>query len=78
MKFHPYMLVAPGCALSILALGVAVYTRPRPPYDSTDPVGGRSGFTVLTDTKTGCEYLYKNGGLVPRQKPNGSQFCGEE
>jgi hypothetical protein len=32
-------------------------------------------FTILTDNKTGCDYLETAGGITPRLNPNGTQVC---
>ncbi len=45
------------------------------PYDDTDPAGGRSGMTLLTDHGTGCQYLYRSGAITPRMGRDGRQVC---
>lgn len=58
--------------LSPLYLFFASKTSER---DSTDqPSGKRSGFALMTDYGTGCEYLYRNGGITPRFDKNGKQL----
>jgi len=47
---------------------------PDPARDDSDPFGGRSGMMVLTDSLTGCQYLYR-GSLTPRMDRNGKQVC---
>ena len=42
--------------------------------DDTDPVDGRSGMMLLTDSGTGCQYRYW-GSLTPRMDANGKQIC---
>lgn len=32
-------------------------------------------FRVLTDNKTGCDYLETQRGITPRLNPNGTQVC---
>lgn len=41
--------------------------------DDTDPPGGRSGLTVLTDNRTGLQYIYTRdgGGLTVRLDVDG-------
>lgn len=46
------------------------------PYDDTDLPGGRSGMDLLTDHRTGCQYLYRRGAITPRMDANGKQICG--
>ncbi|KRB22717.1 DUF6440 family protein [Mesorhizobium sp. Root172] len=41
--------------------------------DDTDPPGARSGFSLLTDAGTGCQYL-AHSGLTPRLDANGKQM----
>jgi len=36
------------------------------PHDDSDPPGQRSGMVVLTDHRTGCQYLGYIAGIVPR------------
>lgn len=47
------------------------------PYDSTDNDGERSGFRLMTDNLTGCQYLQAGifGGLSPRLDADGKQIC---
>lgn len=44
-------------------------------HDDSDPVSGYSGMCVLTDHKTGCQYLSRHGGLVPRWGADDKQVC---
>lgn len=46
------------------------------PRDTTDPPDGRSGMKLLTDHKTGCQYLYRGGGITPRMSADGRHMCG--
>jgi len=57
-----------------LFIQVLVWIVPEPERDDSDPLGGRSGMMVLTDDKTGCQYLYR-GGLTPRMDAMGKQVC---
>lgn len=41
--------------------------------DDTDPPTGRSGLILLTDAKTGCQYLSR-GGLTPRLDASGKHM----
>jgi hypothetical protein len=44
--------------------------------DDSDPVDGRSGMRILTDHKTGCQYMYaQRGGLTPRIARDGLPIC---
>ena len=47
--------------------------------DDTDPTSGpRSGLVVLTDARTGCQYLTAaKGGITPRQGVDGFQICAK-
>lgn len=43
--------------------------------DDTDPKNGRSNLIVLTDAKTGLQYLSTaKGGLIPRLDADGKQI----
>lgn len=46
------------------------------PRDTTDPPDGRSGMKLLTDHATGCQYLYRSGGITPRMSSDGRHMCG--
>lgn len=45
--------------------------------DNSDPIDGRSGFVIMTDSLTGCQYLQSGifGGLSPRYDGNDKQIC---
>lgn len=50
--------------------------------DDSDQPGGRSGFDVFTDARTGCQYVgwasrYAMGGaaITPRLDSTGKQIC---
>ena len=48
------------------------------PKDDTDPEIGRSNLRVLTDHRTGCQYLKSQGsGLTPRLDADGHHICQE-
>jgi len=54
----------------ILVLGLATTGLHMFKSDTTDPKGGHSGLTVLTDAGTGREYLMSpTGFLTPRLSP---------
>jgi hypothetical protein len=57
-------------ALALLAIAYLVFSA------STSP-SARSGpdMLVLTDTETGCQYLYKSGGITPRVAADGKHIC---
>ena len=45
------------------------------PKDDSDPPSGRSGVSVITDHKTGLQYLRAPGcGLVPRMDKHGDHM----
>lgn len=47
--------------------------------DDTDPANGRSDMRILTDHKTGCQYLAgSRGGLTPRLDQNGNHMCEQK
>ena len=47
--------------------------------DDTDPAGGRSNLIILTDAKTGCQYLCSSrGGLTPRLDAKGQHICTDK
>lgn len=55
---------------------VGILTLWPTPYDSTDAPGERSGLRLLTDNKTGCQYLQGGlSGITPRMDANGKQVC---
>lgn len=58
--------------LGVVLLFYSVYATP---YDDTDPPGGRSGMDLLTDHRTGCQYLYRRGAITPRMGRDGRQIC---
>lgn len=60
-------------ALALLCL-FSIAMIPEPARDDTDPPDGRSGMLLLTDHKTGCQYLYR-GSLTPRMDEHGKQIC---
>ena len=46
--------------------------------DDTDTADKRSGLAILTDARTGCQYLTTaKGGLTPRQGVDGFQICAK-
>lgn len=47
-------------------------------YDSTDEAGKRSGVKIVTDAKTGMQYLRTSGGgITPRVDADGKQLRAE-
>ena len=55
---------------------VAAMSMGRPPRDNSDPIGGRSNMSVLTDALTGCQYLAtQRGGITPRMSADNKQVC---
>lgn len=60
--------------LTCIQWGIAQFKA----YDDTDRGTTRSGMTILTDNRTGCQYLgYQLGGLTPRVNKDGKQFCND-
>lgn len=43
-------------------------------YDDTDGKNVRSGLGLYTDFGTGCQYLWRFGGLTPRMSGSGTQM----
>lgn len=68
----PVMVTA--CA-AIFVITLAAYSIPSE-RDDTDPPNGRSGMSLHTDAKTGCQYLSKSGTLTPRLDATGKPTCG--
>ena len=63
-------------AVLISIVIVAAISMHRPPRDNSDPVGGRSNMSVLTDALTGCQYLAtQRGGITPRMDADNKQVC---
>lgn len=59
----------------LLVAGLRMGGSP-PPYDDTDAPPARSGLKVLTDARTGCQYLTTaRGGLTPRLGRDGRHLC---
>lgn len=66
------IVVAIWAMMVVGALTEWVFPSPR---DDTDPHGGRSGLTVLTDCLTGRQYLTaQRGGVYPRLDSEGRQI----
>jgi len=66
-------------AIIMLALVVAGCGH----QDDSDPPGGRSGFDVFTDAKTGCQYIgwsrsiWGGAAITPRLGADGKQLCNQ-
>lgn len=43
--------------------------------DSDQSSWSRSGMDVMTDARTGCQYLGKGSGITPRLDTAGNQIC---
>lgn len=69
-----------GGALLAIVLAVALLSAISPTKrDDSDPAGGRSGLKVLTDHRTGLQYLsVRGGGLYPRLDDDGRQIKAQE
>ena len=63
--------------IAVTCLVIAVVSSFTKPYDNSDaPNGDRSGFTIMTDHLTGCQYLrYNSYSLTPRMDQYGKQIC---
>lgn len=63
---------------TLIAFGIFYLLGNTLPKDNTDPIDGRSGMSLHTDNKTGCQYLSLYfGGLTPRLDKSGQHVCGE-
>ena len=63
-------------AVLISIVIVAGLAQHQPPRDNSDPIGGRSNMSVLTDALTGCQYLATTrGGITPRMGADNKQVC---
>jgi len=71
-KLGYYIITVVLSCMFILAVTSSITRN----YDDSDPPDGRSGFEILTDYRTGCQYLrYPGTGLAPRMDRNGQQIC---
>jgi hypothetical protein len=62
--------------VTVFIVIVAVILAGRGDRDDTDPPDGRSGLSLYTDSKTGCQYLRAGiSGLTPRLDRDGKQIC---
>ena len=61
----------------IIVFGILIYADYVNPKDDTDPVDSRSGFRLMIDSGTGCQYLQAGyfGGMTPRLNRNGNHIC---
>lgn len=66
-------------AVAFSVAAVILFSSAANPYDDTDPPGEkeRSGLRLLTDAKTGCQYLAAGiaGGITPRIDDRGNPIC---
>lgn len=68
-----------GALLAILAGFVLLSIGSSNRRDDSDPAGGHSGLKVLTDHRTGLQYLsVQGGGLYPRLGHDGRQLLEGE
>ena len=59
----------------VMVLGAFMSLVVPSPRDDTDPANGRSSLTVLTDCRTGRQYLAaQRGGVYPRLDSEGRQI----
>lgn len=74
MKVFEYVGIV--AAAFIIVISIATLVGEVTPYDSTDPVDGRSGMRLYTDAGTGCQYVgAPSVGLTPRMAADGRQVC---
>ena len=68
--------VGMGLAIGILvvALAVSLINGLTTSRDDSDSKHGRSNMQVLTDEKTGLQYLRSKSGMTPRFDANGQQM----
>jgi len=60
----------------VVLLAVGALMERTEPHDDTDPPGERSGFRVMRDELTGCEYLKTMfAAPIPRLDESGRQVC---
>jgi len=72
MNFLEFLIVL---IIAMLVLSLASRSEILNPRDDTDPPLSRSGLKVLTDNKTGLQYLKcSGGGLVQRMGTDGKQL----
>ncbi len=63
-------------AAVVVIVVVSFLSMHQPPRDNSDPIGGRSNMSVLTDALTGCQYLAtQRGGITPRMDADNKQVC---
>lgn len=62
------------CAYLVMCLALNASGKILRSRDDSDPVNGRSSLEVLTDHKTGLQYLRSTSGLSPRLDVNGKQM----
>lgn len=71
--FGGFITTAAAVVVIVIVAGISMH---RPPRDNSDPVGGRSNMSVLTDALTGCQYLAtQRGGITPRMDSDNKQVC---
>jgi hypothetical protein len=67
-----------GVLVTLLILVLVSPIRLPSARDDTDPPGARSGLGLLTDHKTGLQYLSTaRGGVTPRLDPDGKHMKAE-
>ena len=68
--------ITTAAVLISIVIVVGLWAHHQPPRDNSDPVGGRSNMSVLTDALTGCQYLAtQRGGITPRMDADNKQGC---
>ena len=62
--------------ISVLSILTLFLIDGKREYDNTDTATERSGMSLYTDNKTGCQYLtVLFGALTPRMNSTGKQIC---
>ncbi len=66
-----------GCLIMIIIYALMDWNKYS--YDNTDSkaLGERSGVSLIIDYRTGCNYLYRGGALIPRVDKNNDHICEE-
>ena len=71
-EWSPAALAAAVVVIAVVSF-LSMHQTPR---DNSDPIGGRSNMSVLTDALTGCQYLAtQRGGITPRMGADNKQVC---
>ena len=72
---YEYIIKNLAALLVIMFCIIQAITLLSPTDNSDKSRLNRSGLIIHTDALTGCQYLSKNGNLVPRLDAQGKQVC---